>query len=186
MSPFSALKGYHPVSDLLTAIEKIEAAVTDARRGLPLPVFYLVSRLVPMTNVDLLVRDAENRVLLTWRADEFYGPGWHIPGGMIRFKERWEQRIEAVASSELGTAVSFEPDPMAIRQPIHPTRATRGHFISLLFDCRLTAPLDENRRAVEGAPRNGDWAWHRSSPPDLLEVHQRIYGPLLATLLRNS
>lgn len=168
---------------LTAAIEKIETAVTDARRGLPLPVFYLVSRLVPMVNVDLLVRDEQNRVLLTWRADEFYGPGWHIPGGMIRFKERWELRVETVASSELGTTVSFELEPMAIRQPMHPTRATRGHFISLLFDCRLTAPLDEGRRAVEGGLRNGDWAWHRSRPADLLRVHQRIYGPLLDFVL---
>lgn len=172
------------MSDVLTlAIEKIETAVADARRGLPLPIFYLVSRLVPMVNVDLLVRNDQNQVLLTWRADEFYGPGWHIPGGMIRFKERWEQRIEAVASTELGTTVSFEPVPMAIRQPMHPTRATRGHFISLLFDCRLAAPLDESRRAAGGTPRNGDWAWHESRPADLLEVHRRIYGPLLDSLL---
>ena len=167
---------------LAAAIDTIEATVTDAHRGLPLPVLYLASRLVPMVNVDLLVRDAQNRVLLTWRADEFYGPSWHIPGGMIRFKEEWGPRIAAVAHSELGTTVSFEPDPIAVRQPMHPTRATRGHFISLLFDCRLTAPLDETRRAIEGGPRHGNWAWHGSRPPDLLEVHQRIYGPLLDSI----
>lgn len=167
---------------LTAATETIEAAIPDVRNGLPLPIFYMVSRLVPMVNVDLLIRDDENRLLLTWRSDEFYGPGWHIPGGMIRFKERWERRIDAVARTELGAAVSHEAIPMAIRQPMHPTRDTRGHFISMLFDCRLTSVLDDARRAEPGAPRNGEWAWHRGVPPNLLEVHERTYGELLRDL----
>lgn len=168
--------------DLTAVIDVIDAAVPDARQGLPQSVFLLASRLVPMINVDLLVRDEWNRVLLTWRADEFHGPGWHIPGGMIRFRERWEHRVDAVAASELGATVRFEPLPIAVCQPMHPTRNTRGHTISLLFDCRLQSQLDERRRAG-AAPSNGQWAWHQAVPPDLIEVHHRIYGDLLAEIM---
>jgi colanic acid biosynthesis protein WcaH len=40
-----------------------------------------------MVNVDLFISDDQGRVLLTWRDDEIFGAGWHIPGGMIRYKE---------------------------------------------------------------------------------------------------
>lgn len=41
-----------------------------------------------MVNVDLLIKNvSSNETLLTWREDEYYGPGWHVPGGIVRFKE---------------------------------------------------------------------------------------------------
>jgi colanic acid biosynthesis protein WcaH len=177
--------------DLSHAIASIDGAVSSAERGLPEQVFELISRLTPLVNVDLLVRDEAKRVLLTWRADRFHGPGWHIPGGIVRFKERWEDRIAAVAAAELGTQVECSTHPIAINQPINTTRATRGHFISLLFDCRLAAPLDPARAAQPDRPEAwrpeaGQWAWHIQRPDDLVEVHQRIYGTLLQSLLAST
>jgi hypothetical protein len=58
------------------------------------------------------------------------------------------------------------------------TRATRGHFISLLFDCRLLAPPDAALRHLGGAPAHGEWAWHDERPRDLIPVHERLYGGL--------
>ena len=52
--------------------------------------------LTPLVNVDLLIKDS-GRTLLTWRDDEFYGPGWHIPGGILGFKERALDRLAKVA-----------------------------------------------------------------------------------------
>lgn len=52
-------------------------------KGLPEPVFEFVSSVTPMVNVDLLVRDENNRILLSWREDKFSGNVWHIPGGII-------------------------------------------------------------------------------------------------------
>jgi colanic acid biosynthesis protein WcaH len=158
---------------------RIDAAVEDARQGLPEPVFLLVSRLTPMVNVDLLIRDEAGRLLLTWRADHYYGAGWHIPGGIIRFKETWERRIAEVARLELGAAVQFDPEPRTIRQAFAPHRDDRGHFISLLFDCTLTGPLPADRQARGDPPANGEWAWHEGFPDNLLAVQRRIYGDLI-------
>ena len=69
------------------AVLVINACLPDSKLGLPDDIFYLVSRLTPMINVDLLIVNEQNEKLLTWREDQFYGPGWHIPGGIIRFKE---------------------------------------------------------------------------------------------------
>jgi colanic acid biosynthesis protein WcaH len=70
-------------------IAAIEAAVADPRGGLPEPIFRLLARLTAMVNVDLLVRNDRRETLLTWRQDDLYR-GWHIPGGIIRYKERME------------------------------------------------------------------------------------------------
>lgn len=168
------------MNELRHAIRQIEAAVGDARQGLPEEAFYLVSRLTPLVNVDLLIKDDEKNTLLTWRDDPYYGGGWHIPGGIIRFKESFSQRIQAVAALELGSAVAFDPTPLAVQQAMAPQRNDRGHFISLLFRCTLTAPLDETRRH-DGTlpPRHGTWAWHARCPEDLLSVHRTLYREFL-------
>ena len=82
--------------DLKYHIDKVLEHVNNAKDGLPTDVFYFVSQLTPLINVDLLVKNKSGQVLLTWRDDRFYGPAWHIPGGIIRFKEKIEDRIEKV------------------------------------------------------------------------------------------
>ena len=141
----------------------------DARRGLPLELFLLVSRLTPLVNVDLLIQDEDGRTLLTWRDDEFFGTGWHLPGGVIRFKERASDRILACALEELGVAVTHAPEPEKVVESVRASE-TRGHLVSLLYRCRLIVAPDENRRAISDPPRIGQWRWHRQCPPDLVEV----------------
>lgn len=171
---------------LSEAIAEIRSSVPDARKGLPQDVFFMVSRLTPMCNVDLLIRNQLGECLLTWRADNFYGPGWHIPGGIIRFKERWEDRIKAVAAGELGTTVDFDPVPINVLQAVNTERDTRGHFISLLFNCTLTGPLCPDREFKSGKPLNGEWAWHKGCPEDILPIHGKLYGPFLDAVARGE
>ena len=83
-------------------VDQLKLLVGDARHGLPQDVFLLISELTPLVNVDLLIHNSAGQTLLTWRADELYGPGWHIPGGIIRFKEKARDRISKVADEELG------------------------------------------------------------------------------------
>jgi ADP-ribose pyrophosphatase YjhB (NUDIX family) len=156
-------------------VRSIDEIVLDAKSGLRDDLFYLVSRLTPLVNVDLLIKNNKNEILLTWRADKYYGPGWHIPGGIIRFKERWETRIHAVAARELNAKVTAPDQPIAIKQLFAPQRDVRGHFISLLFECQLLTALDEERRAGnENTRKNGDWLWHRTYPNDMIWQH-KIY-----------
>lgn len=155
-------------AELKALLEQVLDAVPDARCGLPQEVFYFVSRLTPMINVDLLVKDAHGRTLLTWRHDTFYGPGWHIPGGIIRFKERVDQRILKVAESEIGCPVRFNPTPIDVREIMNRERDVRGHFISMLYLCELDGEPDPSRRATSKVPRNGEWAWHLGAPVNLI------------------
>ena len=151
-------------SELIAALE---AALPQPRTGLPEDVLQLVSRLAPLVNVDLLINDDQQRTLLTWRDDDVFGPGWHVPGGIIRYRERAVDRVHACALEELGADVESEPQPMFVLESI--TRApSRSHHVSLLYRCRLAGALDETRRAVVDPPLRGQWRWHDRCPPNLL------------------
>lgn len=165
--------------ELDRAIRTIQRHAADPRTGLPLEVFYLVSALTPLVNVDLLVQDHAGRSLLAWREDAFYR-GWTIPGGIIRFKERAADRIQAVAWSELGARVTHGAEPIATNELMHPTRDVRGHFVSFLYRCALASDLDAARRCTDlAAPRHGELAWHEGCPADLIPQHA-IYRRFLA------
>ena len=107
--------------DLKKIIDILESSIENPSEGLPEELFLFISRIVPLVNVDLLIKDAHNHTLLTWR-DDGYGPaGWHVPGGIIRYKETIRQRVRAVGKNELGAEVEFDPAPVAIHEIIHDT-----------------------------------------------------------------
>jgi colanic acid biosynthesis protein WcaH len=154
------------------AVLVINACLPDSKLGLPDDIFYLVSRLTPMINVDLLIVNEQNEKLLTWREDQFYGPGWHIPGGIIRFKELAETRIAKVAELELGTSVTWEPRPIAMREIMNPSRDIRGHFISMVYKCKLTGPLNYLNEANNLKQiMKSQWRWFATMPPNMIKPH---------------
>jgi ADP-ribose pyrophosphatase YjhB (NUDIX family) len=156
--------------------EMLKPLAQDPSRGLPEEIFLLVSSLTPLANVDLLIQDEGGRTLLTWRDDGYYPPGWHIPGGIIRYKERIETRIRAVAREELAVEVDFNPVPLVVHEIINSSRKERGHFISLLYRCHLRTPLADDHRFQPANPRADDWRWHDAFPENMIPPHN-IYRP---------
>ena len=159
------------------AIASIEDAIADPRQGLPDDVFEFISRVTPLVNVDLLIKDDRSRTLLTWRDDEFFGAGWHLPGGIIRYKESASQRVRACAREELGTDIGCDREPLLVVESIG-SHETRGHHISLLYRCRLAGDPDPSKEARAARPASGEWRWHDGCPPDLLDA-QRVYARFL-------
>ncbi|PKL87835.1 MAG: NUDIX hydrolase [Ignavibacteriae bacterium HGW-Ignavibacteriae-2] len=154
--------------NVFEAIKYIEEQVSHPEIGLPEEIFHFVSRHVPMVNVDLLIKDENKRTLLAWRDDEFAGTGWHIPGGIIRFKEKLETRIKKTAENEIGAIIKYDPEPLAINQVIC-QQDTRGHFISLLYKCFLPGNFVPINNLTENEP--GYLKWHDYCPDNLVHVH---------------
>lgn len=152
------------------AIKTLEEYVDDPSKGLPEEIFEYVSRMTPLVNVDLLVKDENGRTLLSWRDDQYAGTGWHIPGGIIRHKEKMETRIQKVAESEIRARVEFDPVPISVEQLIN-KNITRGHFISLLFRCSLSGKFAPDNKGLSGKDR-GYVKWHDSCPADLIKCHE--------------
>ena len=156
----------------MSEIQNILSKIGNAREGLPEDVFLLVSQLTPLVNVELLIKDEEQGTLLTWRHDEFYGPAWHLPGGIVRFKELASTRIKKVAKSELEATVSFDSEPIEVNEIMNKNRDIRGHFFSLLYSCKLTSTLNKNSAFKEENPINGYWRWFKDCPDNLVFQHE--------------
>ena len=154
------------------AIKFLDKQIPNSSLGLPEEIFLFISRLTPLVNVDLLIKDEKGRTLLSWRDDKFVGAGWYIPGGIIRYKESLEQRIRKVAESEIGTMVEFEPVPLTFNQIIL-KQNTRGHFISLLYKCFLSSKYVPKNFGLKEKDE-GFLKWHDFCPSNLIKVH-KIY-----------
>lgn len=146
----------------------------DARSGLPEEIFLAVSTLVPIANVDLMIIDEEKGILLSWRDDEYYGQGWHLPGGCIRFKETMLERLQKTAMNEIGTEVEITETPLAVRDVIldkdHELPKLRAHHLAVLYECRLpkTFAVDNHNKTESDI---GYLQWFRQIPKNILAVH---------------
>ena len=155
-------------SDLISSISK---TIKNPTVGLPDEIFYFVSSITPLVCVDLLIKE-EKGILLTWRQDEFYGPGWHLPGGVMRFKEKAHLRIIKTAKKELGVPVKIiTKKPINIAEQINSKRDIRGHFIALLYRCDLSSELPLEKKFSIKKKDNGTWKWHKRFPKNMIKQH---------------
>jgi len=156
------------ISDAIALLNK---QVPNPSEGLPDELFYYISRITPLVNIDLLIKDENGRTLLAWRDDQYCGKGWHVPGGIIRFKETFASRLKKVAETEIGVDINFDPVPIAINQLIHPERDIRGHFISILYKCFLPSMFVPENKGLW--PKDvGYVAWHDFCPDNLIRFHE--------------
>lgn len=147
----------------------------DGREGLPEEIFIAVSTIVPVANVDLLVLDSQNHILLSWRDDVYFGKGWHLPGGCIRYKETMAERIQKTAVQEIGTEVLTDAAPIAVRDVImgrdNVQVRERAHHVAILYRCRLPANFSiDNAEKSKGA--SGYLQWFEAIPEDILPIHE--------------
>ena len=159
------------ISDAIAFLDK---QVPNPSEGLPEELFYYVSRITPLVNIDLLIKDELGRTLLSWRDDPYCGRGWHVPGGIIRFRETLENRIKEVARTEIGIEINFDPVPLAVNELIHPELESRSHFLSLLYKCFLPGNFVPQNKGLIGKDP-GYLKWHDSCPENLIKYHEVYY-----------
>ena len=159
-------------AEMAKTIHDLESFVDDPHIGLPEPIFRFISRIAPLVNVDLLIKDDSDRTLLTWRDDGYSPLGWHVPGGIVRFKETLAGRTKAVARIEPGAEVAYDPIPLTMKETIHPSRKERGHFLSLLYSCRLASQPNEDIRCRDNTPNRDQWKWYQGCPRNILDVRE--------------
>ena len=173
------MEGY--TEELAKVVNLLREARLDASNGLPRQLFWLVSSLVPIPNVDLLITNEKGQLLLARREDEFHPRCWHIPGGCMRFGETMLERVHKTAVAELGCDVQVEREPIAVRDAIRPPIIEREypnerrHCISILFKCHLSEEIDNGNLTEKD---NGFLKWFDRLPSDLVPI-QHIYDDVL-------
>ena len=109
---------------VIRGIEELKKAKDEEgvnnRQGLPQELFAFATTLIPCPNIDLIITDDKHRLLLSWRNDEFYGAGWHIPGGCLTIKETLGARIQKTAEDEIGSAVIYDKKNFVTREVMSP------------------------------------------------------------------
>ena len=148
----------------------------DAANGIGEELYLAISQLTPSINVDLIVKsDDGKKTLLTWRDDRYYGPGWHVPGGVIRFKEKMLDRVHKVAKKELQRQLSTVNGPVGFHEMFNQVRDVRGHFISFVYEVTLSDPPPAGQGAAE-VPTNGQWQWFETCPENLIPNQSALRG----------
>ena len=143
--------------------------IKNPHLGLPNPIFYFVTRITPMVNVDLLVISKKYGFFLTCREDEYAGKGWHLPGGIIRVNETFLERANQVALNELNISIKKIVGPFDINQVIFKNMYYRSHFISFLFKCYLSS--SEELKLLELAKSDKNSRFFKKIPKNFLHAH---------------
>ena len=168
-------------------VEQAISVIRDSRLvtddGMEEKLFLTISGLIPIVNVDLLVINDKNQILLSWRDDDIFEKGWHIPGGCLRYGESFMDRIQNTAKNEIGSMVICSEEPIAVRNVLG--NAGKGnyvreryHHVALLYKCSLKEELIIEETIDEGCYRAGELRWFEKIPDNLLKVH-RVYFDIL-------
>ena len=170
-------------NDEIELLDKITSRLAGAAgKELGTTLYHFCSALMPSVNVDVILRDEEDRFLLSWRDDEFYGPGWHVPGGVLRHKETLASRVVHVLNRELSIEsvglADHLSNPAQLREIFHPERCVRGHFLSILFDLKLSQVNPDLKQ--QQVISNGRIEFFRVPPKNLIKEHARLYGDYFA------
>lgn len=157
----------------------------SAHTGLGTELFHFVSSLTPVVNVDLLVYNSKGQFLLAMRNDQFYGKGWHVPGGCVRFKETFGTRIREVAKKELDlTEFTYDKEPIKVFEIIWEkdqrnleNDEERTHFITMVYRCYAPDTYIINNQG-KAKTDVGYLRWFDKLPDDLLNI-QNCYREIL-------
>ncbi len=140
----------------------------DAKKGIGKELFLAISQMTPSLNVDLIIKSPDSKsTLLTWRDDTYYGPGWHVPGGIIRFKEKMIDRVHKVATIEFDRELLKVEGPIGYHEMFNTTRDIRGHFVSFVFSVKFKKPPNIKSKVIS-EPFNGGWRWFEECPENLI------------------
>ncbi len=161
------------INELNQYLKKLQI---DPQKGLGEELFLFVSSLTPIVNVDLLMYNESGQFLLTKRNDPHCGLGWHVPGGCVRFKETFEDRIKKVAKNELGIKdFTYEKEPIKVFEIFWKegrqidNQNERAHFVTLVYRCKVDKNyvIDNKGLTEEDA---GFIKWFEKLPDDFLSI----------------
>lgn len=85
---------------------------------------------IPILCVDGIVVNDDGEILLSKRSVEPFKDFWHIPGGVVNYRESTKQAIYRVMQSETGLEVAITS---LLGVYSDPKRDPRGHFVTVAY-----------------------------------------------------
>lgn len=157
---------------MLTEKEKKELTgllgkIEDPHKGLPQEVFEALVKIVPFVACEIIIMNEKKEFFMTWRADNWH-TGWHFPGGLMRFRERFEDRLRKTAQRELGVDII----KYRFLLPINYLDSRHAHGVSLVFEC-----------ISDKIPMEGKF--FKRMPIDIIPDHEETWK-IIEDILRGS
>ena len=115
---------------------------------------------MPFVACELVIIGKEG-ILLTWREDKWW-KGWHFPGGLLRYNEKFEERIQKVASEELGIHIK----KCEFLFPVEYNDCLRNHGVSMIFLC-----------TTDTTPNDGKF--FKKMPKDIIDEHKKLWEKII-------
>lgn len=131
--------------------------IDNPHQGLPQTIFEALVKIVPLVACELVIVSKKG-ILMTWRKDKWW-TGWHFPGGLLRYQESFNERIQKVAWDELGVQISS----YKFLHEKNYTHSQRGHEVSLIFLCK-----------TKMEPKNGKF--FKRMPKNIIESHKELWA----------
>ncbi len=134
--------------------------------------YKFVTTLTPIIAVDALIHNEQGQFLLTWREDEFFGPGWHVPGSVVRLGESFLDRLHAGIGKELNVSVEVETF-LGYEEIFREDALYRPHTIVFVYLCKLTSTLLKDTQYLsESNCAPGAWKWFDTFPSSMIPEHE--------------
>ena len=151
-------------------------SLLEPTKGLGKDLFYLASMLSPQVCVEVFAFIGCTRgIVMVYRDDEFYGPGWHLPGGVIRSRENIATRIGKTLERETGITSHNAKilSCISLAESFDTSKPIRSHFLSIgmLVEVRKQEHLESYSASKQYV--NGDCAVHYTLPQDIIKEHKK-------------
>lgn len=138
---------------LVSLLEKIK----NPRVGFSQEVFDALVKVVTFPSCELIIMNEKRELLLTWRHDKWWR-GWHFPGGLMRYRQTFDQCLSSTAMRELGVKIISKK----FLFPINYSRGPRGHAISLIYLVEIRGKLKDGK-------------FFKTMPKNIVLLHRPIW-----------
>ena len=144
----------------------------------PRRTYLAVVKAVPITTIDLIIRNHKNEILLGWRKNQPAKNSWFLPGGRLLKNERVEDGLSRIYRAELGVDLAFkQPKFLGVFELFFDTNfaGVKGigtHNISLAYEIKIGSALSN---AVLHTGQHSRFHWFTLK--DLIkspEVHKMV------------
>lgn len=117
----------------------------------------------PLVSIDLVIRDAQKRVLLGLRRNEPARGFWFVPGGVIRKNERLDDAFARITHDELGLALKrADAHFLGVHEHLYDSNFAGApgvgtHYVVLAHECNVGDALTSLPES-----QHGEWRWMTS------------------------
>jgi len=162
--------------------------IFQPRLGIGKLCFHILSQFTPMVNVEVFLIDgAKKAIYLVYRDDELYGPGWHVPGAILRVQELLLDCVKRTIRDEI-CSVEYDAENIICilaTQAFHRSRLIRSHFISFCYLVQVKWSQEILEYNHKQRYLHGHIAKHYKCPSNLIKEHKKFI-PLINCILKGE